>query len=224
MGKPLKDETGAVYGEWKVLGRSGHNIGTAAAWHVACSCGTRTVVSGGSLRTGKSTRCQRCSSGGNLATHSMSKTLVYKAWLGMHRRCSDPSRPDYKNYGGRGITVCKRWRAFELFLADMGERPPGRSLERKKNSLGYSKSNCVWATRAEQNRNRRDSVKVRFQGETLNLVDWAQRLGFSPQTLYARYSRGFKEPRLLFSKESLLWTRRKRGETPEAHAIRILGE
>lgn len=80
---------------------------------------------------------------------------AFLCWRGMLARCNNPKGSDFKNYGGRGIKVCSRWRTFESFFADMGENPPGLSLERKDNNKGYSKKNCCWATLAEQSKNRR---------------------------------------------------------------------
>lgn len=75
----------------------------------------------------------------------------------MNARCNRPTAPDYERYGGRGITICARWGSFEAFLEDMGERPAGLTLDRKDNGGNYEKSNCRWATAAEQNRNTRAS-------------------------------------------------------------------
>jgi hypothetical protein len=82
-------------------------------------------------------------------------TPTYQSWYDMIRRCTHAHRPEYVNYGGRGITVCERWKLFANFVVDMGEKPDGLMLERKDNSLGYYKENCKWATRLEQNRNKR---------------------------------------------------------------------
>lgn len=81
---------------------------------------------------------------------------LYKSWWHMIQRCQNPKDPAYKNYGARGISVCKEWQDVRVFIADMGERPPGGSLERRENSKGYSPENCIWASVTEQARNRRN--------------------------------------------------------------------
>lgn len=80
---------------------------------------------------------------------------LYAIWIQMRRRCLNPKHPDWKHYGGRGIRVCSRWRNFAKFVADMGERPPGLEIDRRNNDGHYTPGNCRWATRTEQNRNRR---------------------------------------------------------------------
>lgn len=90
--------------------------------------------------------------------HGLSYHPLHAVWLKMLDRCRRPSNPDYKNYGGRGISVCERWQSFPNFLADMGERPEGMTLERKDNDGDYCPSNCVWATRKQQRANQRRPV------------------------------------------------------------------
>jgi hypothetical protein len=104
----------------------------------------------------------------------------------MRMRCNNKDAKSYAEYGGRGIKVCERWGCFENFLADMGERPPGKTLERQNNDGDYEPSNCCWATALEQSQNRRSSRLVTFNGETLSISAWARRLGMSHTSLNNR--------------------------------------
>lgn len=88
--------------------------------------------------------------GGNLE-----RTSAYARWAAMRRRCLNPHHPRYADWGGRGITICERWNDFEKFYEDMGDPPPGKSLDRRDNDAGYSPENCRWSTPQEQQMNRR---------------------------------------------------------------------
>lgn len=132
-------------------------------WVCRCDCGKVKEFFGGNLRHGASTSCG-CYHSERQAllhtTHGYSKTPMINTWRGMIIRCEDKRNPAYKDYGGRGITVCKRWHKFENFLADMGERPVGLTIERKNNDKGYYKRNCKWANHSEQMINRRGISKL----------------------------------------------------------------
>ena len=104
----------------------------------------------------------------------------------MIQRCTNPNRDDYKHYGGRGIKVCAYWLEFKNFLADMGPRPPGTSLERKNNDMGYEPGNCLWADRVTQARNSRQVVWVELDGQHKRLVEWCAELGVSINTVRDR--------------------------------------
>jgi hypothetical protein len=108
----------------------------------------------------------------------------------MRARALNPNAKGYHNYGGRGITVCERWVVFTNFLADMGERPSGTSLDRIDNNKGYEPGNCRWATPKEQNRGRRVTRLIEYQGRTQCLKDWAEEFGISETGLTARLARG----------------------------------
>jgi len=130
-------------------------------WSCICECGESCIVQGSHLRAGvtKSCGCLRSEHRDIFIKehykHGQTNHELFTVWMDMLRRCYDKKRKnDYKNYGGRGITVCARWRdSFANFLEDVGERPKGLTLERKNNDKGYSKENCYFATRATQNRN-----------------------------------------------------------------------
>lgn len=110
----------------------------------------------------------------------------------MHQRCSDPSRPDFKWYGGRGITICERWNSFENFLTDMGERPEGKTLDRYPDHDGnYEPGNCRWATPTEQANNRRSNREVIYRGERMTLAELARRSGVQFATLRMRIESGW---------------------------------
>ena len=97
---------------------------------------------------------------GARAQHRMYGTPTYRSWASMIQRCTNEKRHNYAYYGGRGITVCVRWRDFDAFLADMGERPDGTTLDRIDNEGNYEPGNCEWATPKQQSNNRRPRGKA----------------------------------------------------------------
>jgi len=123
--------------------------------------------------------------------HGKSKTKIHSAWSNMHRRCYDSTTDSFKTHGGRGIQVCKRWHTFENFLTDMGDVPTGMTLDRTNNGGNYSKSNCRWASVQTQARNRRTNRLLTFQGKTLAVCEWSERLGVSRFTIATRLHRGW---------------------------------
>lgn len=123
-------------------------------------------------------------------THGLSRTRTYTTWIGMKSRCQKKNFKQYKDYGGRGISVSEKWMKFENFLNDMGEQPKGMSLERIDNNKGYSSENCKWATEYEQKRNTRRNHWIEFRGEKKCLADWATEIGIKSNTLINRLYRG----------------------------------
>lgn len=103
---------------------------------------------------------------------------LYQTWKGIRARCTNQNHSSWKHYGGRGITVCKRWGRFDMFVEDMfSSWKPGLTIERKNNSLGYFPENCCWATRKEQGQNKRNVNPVCFNGKTQSLSAWSVEIG-----------------------------------------------
>lgn len=158
MPRKIEDLSGRKFGLWKVVKLAYTYTPGNPKWHCICECGTKRLVSGNQLRFGKTTNCD-CVPKKYKVKHGHNRdsgeSPEYSVWRGMIQRCTNPKATHYDDYGGRGITVCKRWRTFENFLEDMGERPEGMSLDRIRNSRGYCKSNCRWATPSQQRLNQR---------------------------------------------------------------------
>lgn len=111
----------------------------------------------------------------------------YSAWSALVRRCTNPNNPCYRDYGGRGISVCAEWRSYDRFLLDVGKRPsPKHSIDRIDNNGDYEPGNVRWATQSEQNRNTRRTRYITAFGKTQTLGDWAREVGIAQQTLIAR--------------------------------------
>ncbi|MDO8632353.1 MAG: hypothetical protein Q7R41_17865 [Phycisphaerales bacterium] len=133
-------------------------------------------------------------------THGESETVEYEIWSGMKKRCYNRRTKSFKDYGGRGIYVCDRWlHDFPAFLADMGKRPSvNHSIDRFPNNDGpYAPDNCRWATVITQRRNRPDNRILNFQGQTLTLSAWADRLHIAGNTLVRRLKMGWSVERTL---------------------------
>lgn len=114
---------------------------------------------------------------------------LFWVWCDMRARCTSTAHRQFKDYGGRGIDVCDRWLGadgFANFLADMGPRPTGHMIERSNNDLGYSPENCRWATRKEQNSNRRNCIYVSLDGETVTLREYCRRRGLKYRPIVKR--------------------------------------
>ena len=176
-------------------------------YRCACDCGAEKIVSASHLKHGRVVSCgcysreQSRNRGRAQLTkhgHRAARTPTYYTWQSMHSRCYRPSNPNFHSYGGRGISVCDRWHVFEHFLQDMGERPPGCTLDRFPDQNGdYRPDNCRWATAKQQGRNTRQNRYIEAFGEQLTVVEWAERTGLSHQCLLNRISAGWAPERIV---------------------------
>jgi hypothetical protein len=127
--------------------------------------------------------------------HGMTGTPEHDCWLQARARCNNPHHASFHDYGGRGIEF--RFESFEAFYAHLGPRPRGYTLERVDNDGHYELGNVRWATREDQQNNRRANQYITFKGKTLNITQWAQELGVSRSTLYNRIARGWCDDRVV---------------------------
>jgi hypothetical protein len=167
----MVDITGQRFARLIVLNDAGRNQRGLVLWLCCCDCGNKIIVPGICLRS-KNTRSCGCLQRdiarkihlvhGHMPHRAPTKT--YNSWMAMRQRCNDPGQKHYNRYGGRGIKVCERWSSFENFLADMGERPAGLTLDRYPDNDGnYEPGNCRWATPAEQRKNQRHATAGKRQ-------------------------------------------------------------
>jgi hypothetical protein len=186
--KTIVNLTGKVYGKLTVISFHGRN-NNKTFWNCHCECGMDKVVHSHNLQQ-KHTKSCGClvRNSPNGTTHNKSKTREYEIWCGMKKRCMNTKSKAYKDYGGRGITICERWiNSFEDFLADMGPSPTNEhSLDRIENDGNYEPSNCRWATRLVQTNNSRKNVIITHEGTSLTLAQWAAELGIAYKTLHRR--------------------------------------
>lgn len=164
-------------------------------WMVKCECGNTKIMTGGNLKGTGIVSCG-CYKTKKLNTfnhsHGMSRTPTWNSWSMMIQRCTDENFIEYHRYGGRGIAVCDRWKDFCNFLADMGTRPAGTSIDRFPNNNGnYEPGNCRWATSKQQGRNKRTSRLISHNGKTKTLMEWSEETGISCGRISQRIKTGW---------------------------------
>jgi len=190
----LIDLTGKKFGRWTVISRSKNNTNAGQPkWDCVCECGTNREITGGTLRSGNSKSCsclQKEVVSTLNSTHKLSQHPLHKTWNSMHYRCVNPKSNRYKNYGGRGISVCPQWSSLQQFIDDMGEKPTSlHTLDRKDNDKNYSPRNCHWATPKEQSRNKTSTALITIGSVTKCQVDWCKLYNRDPNTFRNRVNR-----------------------------------
>lgn len=200
MRKNATDWTGYRYSYLTIIGPSEEKDSHGRVkWLVQCTCGAVRPMSVREIRkkekTGRPISCgcmRRELIAQANATHGMTSHSAYGVWHSMVQRCTEPTHPAWKNYGGRGITVCERWRHdFGAFWADMGPSyQKGLDLDRKDNEKGYSPENCRWVTRTINCRNRRNTRHVTFWGREMTVKELSEKSGIKYTTLLYRLDHG----------------------------------
>lgn len=188
--KPI-DLTGRRFGRWTI-----NAYFKRSYWLCSCDCGTEKIVYGPNLVRGFTLSCgcwrdEKVSI--TSSTHGQSKTPEYRVWAGIKRRCLNKNDRSFRDYGGRGITICQQWSdSFESFLADMGLRPTAQhSIDRIDNAKGYEPGNCRWVTRLEQARNKTNNRIIEFQGVAKTSSEWAVITGIKRATIEYRLDSGW---------------------------------
>jgi len=194
MGRAI-DITGQKFGRLTVLflckeRKNGHRV-----WCCQCECGKITFPKGIQLYSGRTQSCGcygREQVSKRNRTHGGSRTRLYDVWIHMIQRCHNPDNKQYKDYGGRGIYVCERWRmSFAAFWEDVGDPPEGMQLDRTDNDGGYTPTNWRWATRRTNTNNTRRNRRMEWRGETHTMSEWSRITGIVLQTLYKRMNAGW---------------------------------
>lgn len=181
---------GARFGRLVVASIDGATMASSALCRCDCGRETTTIIRRLVIGKTRSCGCLRRESmagvGRANARHGMTASRTHASWSHMLARCAA-----HPSYTSRGIKVCDRWLSFENFLSDMGERPPGTSLDRVDNERGYEPGNCRWATPKQQQNNTRRNIRVTHNGETKTVRQWADALGVPYQRLLLRLRRGW---------------------------------
>lgn len=189
----FKDITGRRFGRLIAISPTTRRAwGGGVVWLCRCDCGANAELPSNALATGNTKSCGCIGH----ARHGMTGSRTHDSWSGMRSRCTNKKSKDWPQYGGRGISICRRWNTFENFLSDMGQRPKGLSLDRIDVNGNYEPDNCRWATNTRQQRNRRCTRFIEHCGKRQSINDWAVETGIAVPTLRARFLAGDQPPYL----------------------------
>ena len=195
MGRLLKDIAGQRFGRLLVLCRC--NPMKPTTFMCRCDCGIESPVRASGLTTGRTNSCgclQKELASKRFKRHGGSgvkRSRTYSIWANMIQRCTNQNNKNWPRYGGRGITVCNRWKDFSNFLADMGNAPDSYEIDRIKNDGNYEYGNCRWATRKEQTRNHSRNRMLEYQEKVQPLSQWVEELGLNYWRVKQRLNSGW---------------------------------
>lgn len=208
------DIVGLRFGRLIVMRRYGTYISPAGAkhvqWECLCDCGNTTVTTTGRLKSGNTQSCgclkkERASHANR--THGASGTRLHRIWKGIKARCSNKNNPQYKDYGGRGISICDAWRqsydAFRSWAVENGY-DDNLTIERMDVNGNYCPENCKWITLQEQQDNRRNTVRITSGDVVRTAKEWAEATGIPYNTIRGRFYRGYSTQDVL-SVEKIAW-------------------
>lgn len=211
-----KNIIGDRYGRLTVTEFFGVAKDRHSLWKCQCDCGAEIVAAGQNLKSGATQSCgclRKEITKTQFSKHGMSHSSIEYIRSGMVSRCSNPKHRAYHNYGGRGISVCTDWKENPQSFYEWAEKngyEKGLTLERIDNDGNYEPSNCKWATRKEQSRNKRTNHKIEFNGETLLMTEWDDKLGLRKGTISDRVTKlKWSETKALSTPKGTRWSHRQ---------------
>ena len=194
------DLTGNKYGYWTVLRRVSNNQRGSARWLCECECGKQRILTTSALSKGYSRSCG-CHKNDYNRTHGGKGTRLYEIWRHMRYRCENPNNQAYEHYGARGITVCNEWHDFASFRkwAEANGYDDSKSIDRIDVNGNYTPDNCRWVDSKTQMNNRRNTPHYEYNGQTLTISEWSQKLGIPRSTILNRLKRGWEFERAILT-------------------------
>lgn len=204
----IMSEHGIPDSRWTIIEKVDSLDGRNTFWLCECNCKdhTRKIVRHSSLTSGNSKSCGCLSAeeaSKRVGTHGMSGTRLHNIWKSMKERCYNSNHDQYKDYGGRGITICSEWKndflCFYNWAISNGYKD-NLTIDRINNDGNYCPENCKWSTRKEQGNNQRTNHLLTYNNKTQTMAQWAEEIGLNPRTLQTRISRGWNVQDALFGK------------------------
>lgn len=218
MGKFI-DLTGQRFGRLEVISPAFSDERNQWHWNCKCDCGTNCVKHGSSLRNGGVRSCgclQKELVAKRSLKHGLRNTIFYLIRHNMMSRCYNSNNPGYKNYGGRGITVCDEWRdsleAFYVWAINNGHEE-GLTIERIDVNGNYCPDNCTWIPKSKQSNNQRSNNLITFNGETKTMKEWSEITGLSYSTIRSRKNSGWSDEKTIETPVLKTWSRHKQEKT-----------